>query len=80
MIYPDFLAALACERSAAFPAEAETTRARQADVPEPTADGRLQSLRFPAVLAHGGPDRRPKATVHGGNEWTTIVTHSQPAG
>ena len=54
MIYPDFLAALARERSAAFPAEAETARrARQGC---------------------------PKATLHGGDEWTMIVAHSPPAG
>ena len=40
MIYPDFLAALARERSAAFPAEAETARrARQGCPSRPLTAG-----------------------------------------
>jgi len=76
MIYADFLAALARERSAAFPAEAETTRrARQTCPSRPltAGSGPCGSLPcWPTAGQTAAPKRPYTEATNGRRSWRTI--------
>jgi hypothetical protein len=76
MIYPDFLAALARERSAAFPAEAETARrARQTCPTRPLTADSSPCGSLPCWPTAGRPppqSDRTRRQTNGRRSWRTV--------